>query len=335
LTAEHPRAAGGEPAGRIGRREVVFAAALVVSIAGLAILFAVLLGAFGGGDDAEDQPRIKVVTTLPVFADFVREVGGERVEVTSLVPLGEDPQTWQPAPEDARRVSEADIAFANGHDYEPAATELLRENLRPGAPLVEIAGDDERLEHEAGAEIFHESIAGGHQPVLWMSIQNGKAYTQFIRIELSKFDPDGEQEYKRNTEKYLERIDETEKYAFHRLDDIPPENKKLISTDTSLEYFSNYYAIELTGQLSLFQDQQITAEDVERIKNRIKERDALAVFVQPYSSPESEMLRRAGEEVGVAVCTLYSDSLDDKVSSYIELIRFDADELHRCLGGEV
>jgi ABC-type Zn uptake system ZnuABC Zn-binding protein ZnuA len=306
------------------------------SLAAVGIVSLVVLNAAcgGGGSSTKDDQKINVITTLPLFADFVREVGGDRVEVSSLIPLGVDPQTWQPAPEDAQRVSAADIAFSNGHDYEPAATKLLKENLRQGASLVEIAGDDERLEHEAGAEIFHETIAGGHQPVLWMSIQNGKAYAQFVRIELSKFDPEGEQEYRENTEDYLKRVDETEKYAFHRLDDIPPDNKKLISTDTSLEYFGNYYAIELTGQLSLYQDQQLTPDDVERIKARIEERNALAVFVQPYASPESEMLRRAGEEAGVSVCTLYSDSLDDKVSSYIDLIRFDADELHRCLGGQ-
>jgi ABC-type Zn uptake system ZnuABC Zn-binding protein ZnuA len=301
----------------------------------LLILLAVsllALAACGGGDASNTGKKTKAITTLPLFADFVREVGGDRVEVSSLIPAGVNPDAWQPTPGDAGRVAEADIAFANGHDFEPAALKVLQENLRLGVPLIEIAADDEELEH-AGAEIFHESIGGGHQPVLWMSIQNGKAYAQFIRQELSEFDPDGEKDYTRNAEGYFERIDETENYAFRRLDDIPPENKKLISTDTSLEYFGSYYAIELTGQLSLYQGQQLTAEDVDRIKNRIREREALAVFVQPYASPESEMLRLAGEEVGVAVCTLYSDSLDDKVANYIDLIRFDADELHRCLGG--
>jgi ABC-type Zn uptake system ZnuABC Zn-binding protein ZnuA len=243
-----------------------------------------------------------------------------------------NPQTWQPAQGDAERVAQADIAFANGHDFEPAAAKFLRENLRAGVPLVEIAGDDEELE-SAGAEIFHQTLTGAHQPVLWMSVQNGKAYAQFIRRELAKFDPDGEKEYTRSSEAYFKRIDETEKYAFERLDAVPPENKKLVSTDTSLEYFGSYYAIELTGQLSVFQGQALTAEDYERIKSTIRERGVLAVFVQPYSTPESDMLRRAGEETDVSVCILYSDSLDDKVKTYIDLIRFDADELHRCLGG--
>jgi ABC-type Zn uptake system ZnuABC Zn-binding protein ZnuA len=303
----------------------------VLALSSVSLL--ILSAACGGGGSSKAEKKINVITTLPLFADFVREVGGDRVEVSSLVPPGVNPDTWQSSPGDGERVAKADIAFANGHDFEPTALKVLQDNLRSGTPLVQIAADDEELEH-VGGEVFHETIGGGHQPVLWMSIQNGKAYAQFIRQELSKFDPDGAKDYTRNAEDYFKRVDETESYAFHRLDDIPPENKKLIFTDTSLEYFGSYYAIELTGQLSLYQGQELTAEDVERIESRIKEREVLAVFVQPYSSPESDLLRRAGEEAGVAVCTLYSDSLDDKVTNYIDLIRFDADELHRCLGGQ-
>ena len=301
---------------------------------GLSTLVAVLLGAAcGGGGASNSGEKINVITTLPLFADFVREVGGDRVEVSSLIPSGVNPDAWQPSTEDAERVAKADIAFANGHDFEPAAMTLLQANLRPGVPLVQIAGDDEALER-VGGEIFHASVGQGHQPVLWMSIQNGKAYAQFIRVQLTELDPDGEEDYSRNADAYAERIDETERYAFHVLDSIPPANKKLISTDNSLEYFGSYYAVELTAQLSLYPGQELTSEDVARITQTIEQRDALAVFVQPYTSPENEMLRQAGEEAGVAVCTLYSDSLDDKVTNYIDLIRFDADELHRCLGGQ-
>lgn len=301
---------------------------------GLSTVVVLLLGAAcGGGGASNSGEKINVITTLPLFADFVREVGGDRVEVSSLIPSGVNPSAWQAAPGDAERVAEAEIAFANGHDFEPAAMTLLQANLRPGIPLVQIAADDEALER-VGAEIFHSSVGQGHQPVLWMSIQNGKAYAQFIRVQLTELDPDGEEDYSRNADAYAERIDETERYAFHVLDSIPPENKKLISTDNSLEYFGSYYAVELTAQLSLYPGQELTSEDVARITQTIEQRNALAVFVQPYTSPENEMLRRAGEEAGVAVCTLYSDSLDDKVTTYIELIRFDADELYRCLGGQ-
>src|SRR5437867_9529220 len=305
------------------------ATALALVLVGLLVL----AGACGGGGSSGSEKRIKVVTTLPLFADFVREVGGDRVDASSLIPAGASPGAWQPLTGDTERVARADIAFANGHDFEPAAAKVLQQNLRPGVPLVQIAADDDELER-AGAEIFHQTITGAHQPVLWMSVQNGKAYAQFIRQELTKFDPEGEKDYTQNSEAYFKRIDETEQYAFKRLDAVPPENKKLISTDNSLEYFGSYCAIELTAQLSVYQRQSLTTEDFERIKSTIRARSVLAVFVQPYASAESDMLRRAGEETGVRVCTLYSDSLDDNVRSYIDLIRFDADELYRCLGGE-
>src|SRR5262249_40575529 len=158
-------------------------------------------------------------------------------------------QAWQPATGDAERVAQAEIAFANGHDFEPVAIKFLQDSLRAGVPLVQIAADDDELER-AGAEIFHQTVTGSHQPVLWMSVQKGKAYAQFSRQELTKFDKEGEEQYTKSAEKYFSRVDETEKYAFKRLDEVPPENKKLITTDTSLEYFGSYYAIELTAQLS-------------------------------------------------------------------------------------
>ncbi|TMF06559.1 MAG: hypothetical protein E6I38_10285, partial [Chloroflexi bacterium] len=114
-------------------------------IGGLLLALTALLisvSACGGGSSGSEK-KIKVITSLPLFADFVREVGSGRVEVSSLVPIGANPQAWQPATGDVERVAQADIAFANGHDFEPAATKVLQENLRPGVPLVQIAGDDD------------------------------------------------------------------------------------------------------------------------------------------------------------------------------------------------
>src|SRR5262245_14651193 len=101
----------------------------------LAFVFLVFAAACCCGDSSGNEKKMKVVTTLPVFADFVREVGGERVDVSSLIQPGVNPQMWQPATGDAERVGQAEIAFANGHDFEPAATKFLQQNLRPGAPL--------------------------------------------------------------------------------------------------------------------------------------------------------------------------------------------------------
>jgi len=295
------------------------------------VALAILLPACDGGDDdSSSDGKVKVVTSLPLFADFVREVAGDRVEVTSLVPAGADPHTWEPSPSDVRRVAEADIAFANGLDLEPAAIRVLEANLPGGVSLIRLAEEAEA----AGAELFHYPEGAVHDPHIFMNIQNGKAYAEVVRIRLTELDPAGEADYARNARSYFGRIDETERYAFERLDSIPPENKKLISTHNAFGYFGGYFAIELTAALEDSPGQEPTPEDVARITRMIEDRNVLAVFTEPQISEESEMLRQAAEDAGARVCTLYSDSLDDRVTSYIELMRFNANELFRCLGGE-
>src|SRR5437773_3074183 len=100
-----------------------------LSMCGLVLAVTTLfigVSACGGGSSGSEK-KIKVVTTLPLFADFVREVGGDRVEASSLIAPAVNPQAWQPAPSDAERVAQAEIAFANGHDFEPAAIKFLQD----------------------------------------------------------------------------------------------------------------------------------------------------------------------------------------------------------------
>jgi ABC-type Zn uptake system ZnuABC Zn-binding protein ZnuA len=293
----------------------------------------VLVFAAACGGSSNDGPRVQVVTTLPVLADFVREVGGDRVEVTALISPGVNPLVWEPAPGDAERVAAADIVFANNRHTEPTAIEFIRKNIQQRVRFAAMADLYEKLEHVGGAEVFHETLTGGHQPVLWLSPQNGKAYAIVIGVELAEVDPKGADEYARNAEKYAEQLAETDRYAFNVLDSIPPENKKLITPDVSFEYFGNTYAIEHTAQVAQFPGDEPEPEDLDRIKQAIKESGARAVFAHAYDTPESDVLRRAAEEAGVPVCTIYVDTLDERVASFVELMRFNADELHRCLGG--
>ena len=298
-----------------------------------AIALALFLTIRGGEGGSSGDAVVHVATTLPLFADFVREVGGDRVEAFSVVPNGADPHRYEPSSSDLSRVLEADLAFANGRDLEPAAVIALEANLRPGVALVRIVDDEEAFE-AAGAELLHAATGHEHDPHIWMGILNGKAYAGIIRDTLIELDPAGESEYNENYRSYVEEIDETERYVFERLDAIPPENKHLITTHDGFAYFGSYYAVELTAVLIATPGQEPTADDVARIKEMIQERDAVAVFTEPQLSAENEFLAQAAEDAGAQVCTLYSDTLDDRVESYIDLVRFDGDELYRCLGGE-
>jgi manganese/iron transport system substrate-binding protein len=294
-------------------------------------------GAAGGGSD-----QLNVVTTLPLFADFVHEIGGDRVEVTSLVPTGADPHTWEPAPSDVQRVAEADFAFANGLDLEPAAIEVIETNLPDSAEFVVIGEDVARAgaelvasQEEEGDEHDGEepSEFEGMNPHLWLSIANAELYARVIRDSLSAADVDGADEYDRSYEAFLAELDEVDEYVREKTEPIAGSNRTLVTTHDAFSYFADYFGFEVLSFVAESPGQEPSPEDVANLARDIEREGVPAVFAEPQIEGEGEILQQAADDAGVEVCTLYSDSLDDRVTSYIELMQFNADELTRCLGG--
>jgi len=313
-------------------------------IAALGII-AITAGVAGCGDDEKTggSGKLNVVTTLPLFADFVREIGGDRVEVNSLLPIGSDPHTWEPVPSDVQRVAEADIAFANGLDLEPAAISVIEPNLGGSAPFVLLAPKAE----EAGATVaklpegFAEeggeggAPAGeepGDDPHMWMDPANAALYAGIIRDALTQADPEGKSSYDKNYDDYVSAIEDVKSYVLNKVDAIPETNRKLVTTHDAFGYFSRAYGLSIVAFVAPGPGQETSPADIAKLSRAMKDEGVPAVFVEPQIHSEGEILRQAGEDAGVQVCILYSDSLDDKVSTYIELMRFNADELARCLG---
>ena len=301
------------------------------------------LGAACGDDDGEasgNDERVRVITTLPLFADFVREVGGDRVDVDSLLPGGADPHTWEPAPQDVAQIEDADIVFANGLDLEPAALNLIEPNLPDGVPLVELGHEAE----EAGAAIREPDVDAEEEeeegeehedgdPHLWMDVANAKEYARIIRDELSVIDPDVQATYAANYEAYIAELDGLDRYLQETTASIPQDNRKLITTHDAFGYLADYLRFEITAVVSENPGQDTSPGDLEAIVIAIEDAGVPAVFTEPQISGESETLEQVAEDTGAIVCTLYSDAFDDEIDSYVEMMRFNADELARCLEG--
>jgi len=246
-------------------------------------------------------------------------------------------------PSDVQRVAEADIAFANGLDLEPAAINVIEPNLGGSAPFVLLAPKAE----EAGATVaklpegFAEegeeegAPAGdeqGDDPHMWMDPANAALYAGIIRDALTQADPAGKSLYDDNYDGYVSDIEDVKSYVSDKVSEIPEANRMLVTTHDAFGYFSRAYGLSIVAFVAPSPGQESSPEDIARLSTAMKDEGVPAVFVEPQIATESEILSQAGEDAGVQVCTLYSDSLDDEVSTYIELIRFNADELARCLG---
>ena len=291
------------------------------AVAAAALLAALALAACGGSRTSEDDGRLQVVVSLPLFADFVHQVGGDLVEVSSLLPSGADPHTYEPTPQDVRRVTEAHLAFANGFGLEPGILNVIEPNLPNAASLIELAQEAA----DAGATLRETD------PHLWLSVDNAREYVRIIRDALTETDPEGAAKYEQNYQGYLTRLDELDKYVQDRLSALPPARRKLVTTHDAFGYLADYIGFEVAAVVSVSPGQEPSAGDIAALVQTIEEVGVAAVFEEPQLGTEASILKQAAEDADVEVCTLYSGALDDQVPTYIDMMRFNADELARCL----
>lgn len=283
------------------------------------ILSLTVLGmACGDGSDGGDDSKVQVVTTLPLFADFIREVGGDRVEVTALVPSGADPHTFEPAPKDVAKLEGADLVIVNGLDLEPFANNTIAPNVPDDVPLVELV--------TPSLEVINDN------PHLWMDVANAREYINTISAALVEVDPDGISAYEANSAAYLTELDALETYVQAQVDAIPEARRKLITAHDAFVYLAKSTGLEVVGFVVEGPGGEPSPDDLENIIETAQAEDIPAVFTEPQVSTVSETLEEIANDAGVEVCKLYSDALDDTVKSYIELMTYDADELLRCLG---
>lgn len=300
-----------------------------------ALLATLLLAACGSdGSDAEgqSQAQAKAITTLTVFEDIVGKIGGERVEVSSLLPPGADPHTYEPVPRDVRLVTEADVVFVNGLDLEAAALKVIEPNLSSGVPMIELAEEAA----EAGVALRQFGGADEHEgegvdPHVWLSVDNVREYARTISNALSEVDPEGAAQYEENYQSYLARLDELGEYVRDKVAEVPPEQRKIVSTHDAFGYMADYMGFEVAAVVAISPGQEPSASDVAELQEKIEEAGVAAVFEEPQLGAEASVLRQTAADLGIEVCTLYSGALDDQVPTYIDLMRFNADELARCL----
>jgi len=293
----------------------------LVLVAALMVV-AALAGACGN-DAPSSNGRLKVVTTLPLFAEMVGAVGGDRVDVSSLAPAGADPHTFEPSPQDVQRVSGARLGFGNGLDLEPATEKLLKANLPGGAVYLQLGERAAQL----GAQVIDEN------PHLWLDLDTARLYARIIRDSLVAADPDGTADYNANYDTYAATLDDVAAYARTRIDSIPAANRKLVTTHDAFPYLARYLGLEIVAFAEEGPGQDISPQAAAGLRDALKQQNVPAVFTEPQIGSGNKVLESAASDAGVQVCTLYSDSFDDKVRTYAELMRFDADELARCLGG--
>jgi zinc/manganese transport system substrate-binding protein len=317
---------------------------------GLALL--VLIGLAGGADAAD---KVKAVASFSILGDMVRQMGGDRVEVVTLVPPDSDAHVFDPTPADAKTLAGARIFFVNGLGFEGWMDRLEKSSGFKGDVVVasesvkpltmkeeeghhhqdeEAKDEHQHEEHAKGEEgDEHEKHAKGEEhddkaeevtdPHAWQDLENGKIYVANIRDGLIAADPEGKAIYEANAAKYLDAIAGEETAVKAALAALPKGRRKIITSHDAFGYFGAAYGLEIIAPEGVSTESEASAQDVAKIIRQIKAEKIPAVFLENVSDPR--LIERIAEETGTRIGgRLYSDALSGEggpAATYIDMMR--------------
>ncbi|OAF05269.1 metal ABC transporter substrate-binding protein [Bradyrhizobium centrolobii] len=265
--------------------------------------------------------RLNVIASFSILADFVRNVGGDRISLTTLVGPDGDVHVYTPAPGDAKRVAEAKLVIVNG---------LGLEGWLPR--LVQSAGSKAQVV-TASAGIAPLKLGSDADPHAWQSVPNAKVYVTNIVNALAAADPDDAEFFRAQASTYLEKLETLDHEVRDAVAKIPSERRKVISTHNAFGYFAAEYGIQFIAPLGVSTETEPSARDIAAIIGQIRAQKIPAVFLENIS--DDRLIRRIAAETGAKVGgTLISDGLTGEkgpAPTYIDMVRHNIKGLSSAL----
>lgn len=270
---------------------------------------------------AHAQDRLNVVASFSILGDFVRNVGGDRVDVTTLVGPDGDAHVYTPTAADAKKIADARLVIVNGLDFEGWLSRLVKSSGKKPTIATATKG------------IAPRKLGSHADPHAWQSAANAKIYVTNIRDALAAADPAGAEFYRGNAQTYLEKLDALDREMRAAVAQIPQDRRKVISTHDAFGYLASAYGIEFVAPLGVSTESEASARDIARIITQIRTQKIPAVFLENIS--DSRLIRRISAETGAKVGgTLYSDSLTAEkgdAPTYIDMVRHNIKALTSAL----
>ncbi len=297
----------------------------------LALAFAAfaLLVAGCGGESSPATGGVKVVATTSVLGDLARNVGGERVQVSVLVPPGTDVHSFQSSPKDSAAIREARLIVMNGAGLDGFLKGVIDGAKRRAAVVIEASEGlrPRTMEEEAGHGDGDEHEEG--DPHFWQNPVHAIAYVENIRDGLAQADPARADEYRRNAEAYIARLRQLDQDMEATLSAVPPERRHLVTLHDAFGYFGERYGFKVSAFVPS-SGGDFSPARVAEIVSLIRRERIPAVFAEPQFAQDT--LRQIARDTGVAVGAIISDALTDQTPTYIEMMRANARSLASLLG---
>jgi zinc/manganese transport system substrate-binding protein len=289
---------------------------------------------------AASAKKLNVVASFSIIGDFARHVGGDRIDLRSLVGANGDPHVYEPRPADVRTIAAADIVLVNGLQFEGFLRRLI-EASGTKAPVVELTKGVQPLKSTEQAHdrerSGHHHHHGDYDPHAWQAVPNARIYVKNIVDAFCSIDPPGCTTYETNAKAYdatLGVLDDEIRATIAR---IPPHKRVVITAHDAFGYFAHEYGLTFLAPEGLSTDAEAPASDIAALIRQIKRDKVAAVFVENIADPR--LVQRIAAETGSKVGgELYSDALsrpDGPAATYVDLMKHNASTIRKAIAPDV
>ncbi|MCB9109343.1 MAG: zinc ABC transporter substrate-binding protein [Anaerolineales bacterium] len=305
-----------------------------------------------------DGEKLRVVATSNIIGDMVQNVAGDLIALDVLMPIGSDPHAFQPTPQDAALIADADLVLANGLNFEEFLDELIA-NAGGEAVVIRVANGIETREfgegdEEHAADEHHEEDAehdehdeegdehdeegrhhhGGADPHAWMTPYNALVYVYNIETALSALDPAHAETYQANAKAYEAQLEELDQWVFAQIETISPEKREMVTDHDAFGYYADRYGLKIVGAVipSYSTAAEPSAQEMAKLQEAIAEYGAPAIFVGVSVNPN--LAEQVAADTGTQLVPLYTGSLGPAGSgaeTYIDYIRYNTTSIVEAL----
>ena len=276
--------------------------------------------------------KLNVVATNSIIADITKNIAGDKINLHSIVPVGQDPHEYEPLPEDVKKTSKADLIFYNGINLETGGNAWFTK-------LVENAKKKENKDYYAvseGVDVIYlegQSEKGKEDPHAWLNLENGIIYAKNIAKRLIEKDPDNKATYEKNLKAYVEKLTALDKEAKEKFNNIPEEKKMIVTSEGCFKYFSKAYNVPSAYIWEINTEEEGTPDQIKSLVEKLRKTKVPSLFVE--SSVDDRPMKTVSKDTNIPIhAKIFTDSIADQGEegdSYYSMMKYNLDKISEGL----
>ncbi|MBF7095157.1 metal ABC transporter substrate-binding protein [Streptococcus sp. HF-1907] len=291
-------------------------------------LLAVGLVACSSKAKQASSEKLKVVVTNSILADMTKRIAGNKIDLHSIVPIGQDPHEYEPLPEDIQKTTDADVVFYNGINLETGGNAWFTKLIKNAQKVK----NKDYFAVSDGVDVIYlegQNKKGKEDPHAWLNLENGIIYAKNIAKILIAKDPKNKAFYAKNRDAYVAKLEKLDQEAKTKFKAIPADKKLIVTSEGCFKYFSKAYGVPSAYIWEINTEEEGTPDQITRLVQQLKTTKPSALFVE--SSVNKRPMKSVAKETGIPIyAEIFTDSIAKKGKpgdSYYAMMKWNLDKI--------